>query len=72
MLLTPTQMKVGCTGDHGGIIGTELDGWIAEMDFERGEFLFQTRAKAGVCRHATSEYNLFDVIFLGRKTSFHC
>jgi hypothetical protein len=34
MVFSPAEMKESGTGNHGSIIGTKLDGWIAKADSE--------------------------------------
>src|SRR5437016_1836674 len=71
MLFALAQMKEGSACDHSSIVGTKLDGWIAETNSEWQQFLFQTGAQTYIGRNTTSEHYLFHMIFLGSETGFY-
>src|SRR5947207_14804964 len=64
---TSIQMKESCASNHGCVIGTELNWWIAKTNIKWSQFLVEAGTQAGVGRNSPRQHNLLDVVLLRRQ-----
>src|SRR5712691_4444277 len=71
MLFRAIEMKVGGAGNHGCIIRTIVNRWIAQADSEWRQLLLQAGAQASIGGYTARQDYLLYMILLGSKASFH-